>query len=260
MQWTIIVFVPLLSTVISMGVGLYAWQRREAKGALPLAVMLFAAAQWSFGYALEIASVGRSTKIFWDNVQFLGYNLLSPAMLIFVLQYTEREAWLKRWVWLVLAVDPVVTNLLTWTNPLHGLIRRNTVLDSSGAFTVLAYDWGPWMWGSGTYAVFGLVLPSLVLLIVRFVRTPHRLRGQTGTVLIGFLILWSGALMTMLGLIPSSASQLDLTPLTFTLGFSVIAWGLFRHSLLQFRPATYKAILTQVMNSVIGLGHTETGR
>jgi PAS domain S-box-containing protein len=253
MTWTIFILVPLFSAFLSLGIGFYVWRRREARGALPLVVMLLAAAQWSFGYALELASVGLEDKIFWDNVQFLGMTLIGPAVLVFTLEYTARKAWLKRWIWPVLVVEPLITNLLAWTNPLHRLIRRSIVLDSSGAFTVLAYDWGPWMWGAGAYAVFGLVLPSLVLLVVQFVRTLHRLRRQTGTVLIGFLVPWSGALMTMFGMVPSPAYQMDLTPLTFTLGFSVIAWGLFRHRLLQFQPATYETIVSQVMNGVIVL-------
>ncbi|MBN1262347.1 MAG: PAS domain S-box protein, partial [Anaerolineae bacterium] len=253
MSWTNIITVPLIATIVSLYVGVHVLRCHKAKGAVPLAIMFFAGAQWSLGYAFELICVGLDAKIFWDNVQFLGSTLLFPAIFIFVLQYTDHEGGLRHWGRFLLVMEPAATNVLAWTNPLHGLIRRNAALDAGGPFTLLTYDWGPWLWVSVAYGIFLLALPSMIMLAVRFMRTPPRLRSQIGMILLGVLIPWVGGILTVSGLFPAPVQHLDLTPLTFTMGCLLISWGLFRYRLFQFRPATYETIIAHVMDGVVVL-------
>src|SRR5689334_18001625 len=112
----------LLTTGIAAGVDVLAWRRRTAVGALPLMMLMIALGVWLLSYALEIASPGLSTKVFWNQVRYFGYVTAPLASLALALQYTGYERWLAWRNLLLAAIVPLVVVLLVWTNPLHGLI------------------------------------------------------------------------------------------------------------------------------------------
>ncbi|MFL5657872.1 MAG: histidine kinase N-terminal 7TM domain-containing protein, partial [Ktedonobacteraceae bacterium] len=70
MHWQSTPFVLLVLTaaVISAWLALTAWHRRPAPGATAFCLLMLAVAEWSLGYALELASPDLPTTIFWDNI------------------------------------------------------------------------------------------------------------------------------------------------------------------------------------------------
>jgi PAS domain S-box-containing protein len=238
----------VIAAALSAALALYVWRRRPAPGAGPLTLLILAVAEWSLGYALELGSADFSAKIFWSNVNFLGIVIVPVAWLAFALQYTGREKWLTRRNMVMLAIEPLVTLLLAWTNEAHGLFRSDVRLDASGSFLMLAPTYSAGFWVHAVYSYLLLLLGTF-LLVQTFVRSPHLYRRQAGALLVGALAPWVGNALYLSG--SSPFPHLDLTPFAFTLTGLAIAWGLFRFRLLDIVPVARDAVVESMADAVI---------
>src|SRR6266849_2493648 len=139
MHWQFIPYVlPVVaSAVVSAALALAAWHRRPAPGATSFCLLMLAVAQWALGYALELASPDLPITLFWDNISWLGAVSAPALWLAFALQYTGRARWLSGRNMLLLAIEPLITLLLVWTNDLHGLINSTIRLDTGDSFSSL---------------------------------------------------------------------------------------------------------------------------
>src|SRR5438552_3252622 len=116
MHWqsTPYVLPVVISAIISAWVGLLTGRRRPAPGATSFSLLMLAVAEWSLAYALELGSPDLPSKLFWDNISWLGAACAPTLWLVFTLQYTGRARWLTRKSVAILAVEPLVTLLLVW--------------------------------------------------------------------------------------------------------------------------------------------------
>ncbi len=247
-QYNPYVLLLLIAAAVSAAFALFAWRRRSVPGATALALLMLAVAEWSLGYALELGSADLPSQVFWAKVEYLGIVSVSVMWLAFVLQYTGREKWLTRRNGALLAIVPLITLLLVWTNDVHGLIWSNIILDTSGSFSVLDLDRGAWYWVNTTYSYLLLFLGTL-LLVRALIRSPRLYRGQAGALLLGTLAPWMGNALYVSGLSPFP--HLDLTPFAFTLTGLAVAWGLFRFRLLDIVPVARDAVIEGMSDGVI---------
>jgi len=243
--------IPLLiATAVMAALALFAWRRRTVSGATPFALLMLAVAEWSLGYVLELGNADLPTKVFWAKVQYLGIVTVPLTWLAFVLQYTGRARWLTRRNLALLAIVPLITLLLVWTNEIHGLIWSEVIIDTSGPFPMLDLSYGALFWIHTAYSYLLLLLGTLLLIQI-LIRLPRLYRGQAVALLIGSLAPWVGNALYISGLSPFP--HLDLTPFAFTLSGLAVAWGLFRHRLLDIVPVAYDAVIESLSDGVIVL-------
>ena len=252
MNWSLIMLIPLTSCLVSLGVLWFVVRHRQGSWWPPLALMLGSAAIWSLGYTFELGATDILAKVFWDNVQFLGSSLVVPGALVFVRQYSGKDVMRRPIILGLLAIEPVLTNVLAWTNPLHGLIRSNPELIGGGPLRFLAYDWGPWLYVSSIYGMV-LLLMAIATLILQWSNTPPARRSAPAILLTGLLIPLAGVLVTIFDLVELPIRQLDLSPLTIAIGSSLMAWGALRHQLFVHQPLTYRGILDHISEGVVVL-------
>ncbi|KAA0253884.1 MAG: PAS domain-containing sensor histidine kinase, partial [Chloroflexi bacterium] len=69
-QYSPFIIPLILAALISSWVAVYSWSRRANTGALALTLLAAAVAEWSLGYALEIAGADLATKLFWGKFQY----------------------------------------------------------------------------------------------------------------------------------------------------------------------------------------------
>ena len=162
-QFTPYVLPEVIAVVVLVCLLIAIWQRRSAPGAMPFILLLLGAAEWSLAYALELGSPDLPSVIFWYNVTWLGIVIIAPAWLAFVLQHTGRARWLTRRTMIILAIVPIVTLLLAWTNTLHGLIYSNARLDGSVPFSALVTSNGVWFWVFVLYTYVLLFLSAFLI-------------------------------------------------------------------------------------------------
>ena len=150
--------IPLVvAAMLSAAIAVFAWRRRRVQGAIPLAVLALAAGTWSLGYAGELSSADLATSLIWAKAQYLGIGAVPVAWLALALQYTRHDQWLTRRTILLLALMPLATLLLAWTNEQHHLIWRTIGLSQGDTPSVLAITHGPWFWGYIGYSYLCLL-------------------------------------------------------------------------------------------------------
>jgi two-component system cell cycle sensor histidine kinase/response regulator CckA len=252
MSWQYTPYVPplLIAAAMSVALALYALRRRHVPGAVPFAVLMLGAAEWSVGYTIELGNAGLSARVFWSNVNFVGIVTIPTAWLVFALQYAGYEKWLTRRNLVLLAIEPFVTLLLAWTNESNGLFRSDVRLDTSGSVSMLAVTYSTGFWVNVVYSYLLIFLATLLLLRV-FIRSPHLYRGQIGASLISLLPPLVGNALHIYGWSPFP--HLDLTPFSFTLSGVAIAWGFFRFRLFDLVPVARDAVIEGMEDGVMVL-------
>src|SRR5262245_8875400 len=119
-QYTPYALPPVMAAAVCAVLAFHAWRRRPAPGPTVLTIMMLAVTVWALGYAFELGSTDLSTALFWAKIEYLGIVAGPVAALLLALEYTGRERWLARRNLALLAVIPLITLLLVWTNELHG--------------------------------------------------------------------------------------------------------------------------------------------
>jgi len=248
-QYIPYVWLLLASAAVTTALGVYAWRQRTVPGATPFAILMLIATAWALANALEMAGTDLPTKLFWANVQYLCYVTLPLAWLALSLHYTRRDEWLTRRNLALLMIEPLITAVLVWTNPLHGLMRRGVHLDTAGPFPVIGKTFGPWFW---VHAVYTYLLLSLTIyLFLAALRASPLSRRQTPVLLIGTLLPVAWNALYNFGLSP--IPRHDVAPAILSLSGVVVAWGLFRYRLLDLVPVARTTVVEGMDDGVMVL-------
>ncbi|RTZ96683.1 MAG: hypothetical protein DSY90_09765 [Deltaproteobacteria bacterium] len=240
----------LIGGIISGVLAVLAWYRRPETGATTFSLMMLAVAEWSVTNVLEITATTLSAKIFWAKVEYIGIAAIPIIWLCFALQYAGRDKWVTRRNICWLAIVPLITLLLVWSNDHHGLIWSNTALDTSGPVPMLALTHGPWFW---IYIGFSymILLAGSLLLVHSLIYFPRLYRGQTVALLIGISAPWVGNYLYLSGLSPFPHT--DLTLLGFIITGPALAWGLFYYRILDIVPVARSVVMECMTDGVIVL-------
>ena len=137
--------------------------------------------------------------------------------------------------------------LLAFSDPLHGMVRSNSLLLSAPPFLALTYDITPtfWAWAIHSYSIG---IATLLLLVIKYSRTHPLYRTQVGLIIFGNAIPFIGTILTISGLIPFPLR--DIAPLTFTLGNVIVAFGLFQYRLFDVKPIALDIVIEHMKDSV----------
>ena len=250
MQWQYTL--PLFAAAASLLViAFYAWRRRGTPGARALALLMVAGAWWGSAYALSLSGADPPTRFFWADLKYLGVVAVPPAWLAFALDYTDRGRYLTPRNLSLLAIEPLVTMLLVFTNDAHGLfwISRDPV-------AIEPLSWGPWFWIHLAYSYL-LVGVGTAFLVWALISSAHLHRGQRAALLLGALVPWVGNAANVSGLIPTRYP--DPSPFTFIVTGAAFSWAMFRYGLLDIAPVARDALVEGMRDGMMVLG-AEQGR
>lgn len=240
----------LLAAAALLWLSLYAWRRRSAPGAIALAILTAAGAAWAAAYALELSAESLQTKLFWGEVKYFGIVPVAPAWLAFALAYASWEGWLtRRRNVALLAVEPLLTLGLVFTNEYHHLMWSSAELNESGPFVLVKAAYGPWYWFHLAYSYMVVLAGTLVLL--RMLSSARLYRGQKVALLVGVTVPWLGNAIEVLDLSP--IAHPDPAPFTFAVTGAAFAWALSRYGLLDLVPVARNAVVEGMKDGVIVL-------
>src|SRR5919112_1918029 len=219
MDWRYTLYVIFLSVAAALLVwyALRAWRRRGTPGATALAVLMAAGAVWAVAYALSMGTAEPSMRIFWGEIKYLGILVVPLAWLIFALQYTGREGWVRRRALALLAVEPV---------------------------------YGPWFWVHLSYSYL-LLLVGTVFLAQALISSAHLYRGQRIAVVVGTSMPWVINAVNVSGLL--SVGSPNPVPLAFAVAGVVFAWPLFRYGPLDLVSVARDVVVEGMGDGVIVL-------
>ena len=230
-------FAMLVATAAATYVCIVAWGRRAAPSAYPLLALGAGVAAWTLTYAVHFL-VSEPEQFFWLRATYLGVLTVPTAFLVFSIQYANRGHWLKKKVIALLVIEPLLTFVLLWTDPMHNLFFGN--LPAVG----MIMNGGLGFWVNVVYSYI-LVFIAIILLIHAYRYTARPLRGQAAAVLAGAMLPWAVNVVEIMGLNPFSG--LDLTPFAFTVSCICFSIGFSRYRLLDLIPIA-RDVLIEGMN------------
>jgi len=232
-------------------VAYYVWQRRAtASGAMALVMLALACAEWSLGYALEIAGVDLPTKILWGKSQYIGIITVPLSWFIFAYSHANQGNWLTRRYIALLSIVPFITLILAFTTEMHGLIWKDIRIHTVGTFSALDFTHGFWFWIYWIYSNI-LLLMGTIFVFRSFNRMRGLFRRQNIVLLIAVLTPWFGNVLYVSGLSP--IPNLDITPFAFTISVAVFAWGIFSFQLGNLAPVARDLLVEKMPDGMIVL-------
>jgi len=246
----IIVFLIAI-VIVALYLASSLWGRRDASGARYLLILILAAAVWSTAYAAELVADDLETKLLWAKVEYIGIVVIAPAWFLFAVLYTARSTWFigsSRKIAL-LAIIPIITLALVWTNESHGLIWSQTALDTSAPLSTLELAYGTWFWIHTSYSYLLLLIGS-IWFVVLIQQATHFFRWQVGAILFGISVPWIANLLSITGLIQFN---LDLTPFAFIITGLAFAFSLYRYRMLDIIPFARQTVVDLLIDPVIVL-------
>jgi PAS domain S-box-containing protein len=238
----------LISTIITLYLSFYSWNKRSNPDALYFSFLMLAVSIWTITGSFEMASISISTKILWSQISYLGIVFVGPLWLLFTLSYTDNEKWIKLKFIGPLMIIPVVILFLVATNGWFGLIWPTITPSSSQPGALLIYGHGI---GFYIYAIYTYILIFLgILLLIKFlIQSPKVYQKQVFMVLIAALIPFLANAIYIAQISP--VKGLDITPFAFTLTGILVAWSIFKFKMLDIIPVAYNNLFGKMSSGAL---------
>lgn len=247
-QYTPFTFLLILSASLIIGLAYGVWRYRTGPARLPFLVFMVALAHWSLASAGQFMNVGLAEKLLWDQLTYVGIVIVPTAWLVFILTYTGHESWLTRRRLALLCVEPVLTLVVVWTNPFHGLYATESTLVSVGSVVVLDQTYGPWFWLNVVYSYL-LIVVGMGFIVRLIISDRGVYRRQAASLLTGAMVPWVANIAFVLSVGP--IQHLDLTPLAFVVMGIIFAWALLRYRLLELVPMAHRTVTKDIPLGVL---------
>ncbi|GAB4502613.1 MAG: hypothetical protein Fur0035_21670 [Anaerolineales bacterium] len=240
----------LIAALISLAVAVYAWSRRSAASAIALSLLALAIAEWSLGYALEIAGADLATKVLWGKLEYLGIATAPLFWLIFAFNHAHQGGRLSHQRMLLLSLIPALTILLAFTTEMHGWLWNKIGVSQNGAFSALDVGHGFWFWIHFAYSYLLLAVGAWIVL--RSIGKMQGLyRGQAVALIVAVIAPWAANALYLSG--NSPVPGLDITPFAFTLTVAGLAWGIFGFRLVDISPIARSQVVEAMRDGMIVL-------
>ena len=234
------------ASLLALGLAFYAWTRRDAPGAPAFIWLVISSAFWSSFSALHIAT----GHPLWSKLRFAAIASIALAWLVLTFQFTGRDAWLNRRWLLVLALIPVITQVMVWVNP-YDLMWYRFPFDANpmeSASTPVRF--GPWWWVYSFYS-YGLFVGGMLVLIGEFFRSGPLYRLQIGILLIGISFPMATNVAFTLGWLDPTG--VDYTAMAFTVTGTLAAWSIFRYRMFDVVPVARDTLIDRMDDGMLVL-------
>ena len=241
-------FILLGTTLIAITIGLVLWPRRKFRGVLWVFLVEIAAAEWAFGIMFEASATTVALKQLWSAIAFIGTCAVPPFFFLFAVEYILGQSRISRKALIALAIMPVFTITMAFTNPLHNLLWTSITITPGS--NVAVYGHGLIWWFIFIYEYILILIGMYFLLKAAFKSgsfyTPHNL-----AIIIGAVLPIIGNLIYVFG--PNPIPGLDWAPVGFALSGIVLAWGVLRLKIFKLAPIAHTVLVENMIDGMIVL-------
>lgn len=240
-----LLFAAALVALVTAG---FAFSRRRAPGALFLALLELAVAQWSASIGFEAAATRLELKILWSQIAYLGTAAAPLLFCLFALDYSQTGRPRSGRLLAAMSVVPALAVVAAATNGLHGQLWPQIEILPERNMAV--YSHGPWFWIFVTYSylLVAIGMGSLYLSVVRF---PAHYASQLGALIVGTLLPFASNVLYVSPANPYP--EIDWTPIGFSLSGVVLAFAIFRLRLFDLVPVARARLLAGMPDGVVVL-------
>ena len=236
------------SIAILGALAVYAFRQRVMPGARIFSWLLLLLIEWCVVIIAEILSPSIPATRMWLNLRYIGVAGVPLLALIFALQYTGQENWLRPRRIILISLVPLITQIMVWTNNDHHLFFQEISFARFGnAYNLDTWVFGGWFWVHATYSY--LLIALTAFLIYQKARNAQSLyRHQSTSLQVG---LWAPLIIAIAENSGLISPRLDLTPIAFTFSALSITWGLFHYKLLDLGPVARETLIDRMSDGMI---------
>ena len=113
------------------------------QGAKAFTALIFVITWWGVGQVVLYLVGDHITPATWAmKFLLLVINFLGPVLLVFVLQYTQRERWLTRTLIWILFLPEFIFTIILFTNELHHLYWTRIYVDRTLPNALVIFEFG----------------------------------------------------------------------------------------------------------------------
>ena len=247
----LILFILILSALLSIFITILLYKRRKAPGAKYFTYASISSFIWTVGYLVEFIGNSLETKLFGVDIQyFFGIPFISTFWMAAALNYYSSGQKPTRITFIGINIVPLITMILMWTNGLHHLMYKYVSLIKSDMFLLLTKEIGLWYIINVVYS-YGMLLAGSIILIYSLKKSKSIYRGQITIFVIASVFPWIGNILYLIGM--NSFMRIDLTPIAFSITLLLIWLGLFRYHLFDIVPAARNHVIESMPNGVMVL-------
>ncbi|PSQ45304.1 hypothetical protein BRD17_01785 [Halobacteriales archaeon SW_7_68_16] len=254
------VAVLAVSTLTTVALAGYAWRDREEPAVRPFAALMLAFTVYSGAHLVGLLTHGPEARFLLERIQWTGTAAIPMFWLLFAIEYAGYDEILTRRSVAAMAVVPVATVALTWTNGYHELMwAADARVVDVGGLAIVEQPFGRGLVAclAGTYAM--LIVGTF--LMTRATRLSDRLYAtQARLLIVGGVAPILANVATLAGFTPIQNPTLDITPYAFSITGIAFGAALFRYRLFELSPATHhlgrNAALRNLDDGVVIVGTT----
>lgn len=248
--YLIYIALTTVSLITCFGLTVYAWRHRQQPGTRYFFWWMVSALIWVGAALMAIMADTPAMVHFWDNqFKLTAVSLLPVLYLLFVLDYTGRQKWLRSPVIILLFAIPLLTNWFSWT-PFPPNLFEELTYELRAGYIYVDEEATIWFWVH-TYYSYGLVLLSTVLLLVQAVRSRQPYRGQAFILALGIIPPLVANYVTITQ--PFGIPAYEWTAISFPITGLLWSWALYRYRLLDVMPVARDYLVESMDDALLVL-------
>lgn len=242
----------IIATIILLLLVVATWKYRGTNTGNAFQLLAVSAIIWLVGFSFETAANTLQGKITFANLQFSGIAFIPCYWLYLSMSFRGKTRPLS--FWLTLAIIPILSNLIAWTDPYHHWFRGTPTLDTTSApFSILVNDYQFWFYFIHAPYGYLLILAALYVIARGFSGMQPIFRMQMYILVFALFLPVVTDVLYVFGISP--IAYYNITPAVFSISAAILALGLFRFQFLNIRPMAHELIIQNLQDGVIVLDH-----
>jgi len=237
----------MAATCCSLMMAYLSYKRRNLPIAVSYGLGMFVSSFYTFGYAFEIVSGNLDHIRFWLRIEYIGILLGPVFFFLMVLQYTGREAWVRKRNVIMLLIIPLLTFIAHNTNEWHHLYYKSMTIDNSAGFPLFSFEKGP-LYQVHVLFSYTLFFIGVLFLVQMFRRAIPRMKKQIALMIIGSWGPFGFSLVYLSGVL---YSPIDISPFGFIMSGVFYMWGIFQFNMLRLAPLAWQKVFESMQDAVI---------
>jgi diguanylate cyclase (GGDEF)-like protein len=245
-QYLLYLYPMLLTCLLSAGISIYAWQRREVFGALTFSIFMADVALWSLTTGLLGLNTSYQTALIWYKLRYLSISTLPAIVLICSIQFTRQKNDLPLRYFILPFILPIITLCVIWFH--FDFFATNVTFRQDGPILLIkSSQTQPWFIVHLVYSQL-CSISAVILLLINAYRTTSFYRKQSLTLVIGALppIIVSAFLATFF-----DETMAHFTPISFFIMGLFFTWAMFRYRLLDLVPISHSLLINYMTDGLL---------
>ena len=197
--------------------------------------------------SVESAVFGQSAKVLWSQIEYIGLVFTGPLFFFFALAYTHQKHLLRRGMYVLLLLMPLIALALVWTNAWHHAQWTGFSPGPEGR-NVLVYHRGPVFWFITDYT-YVMALFGYGVFANACRSSGQAIRRQYIVFMLSCIFPLGSGCVYLLG--QDWVGGMDVSPMGFCIAGLMIAWNFTHFQLLDLVPIGREVLVERMPDGMI---------